>query len=117
MGMGEPWSTAANIFSGFIGLIVVIIGFTVRRELHHHDSDRDELRAHVKSLSESMTEHVNKTEFDRLKVEADMRFRELDRDIKNTGESLQRVIREELAGVTKRLDTIMLALNTRRQGE
>ena len=108
------WDTVANVVMALFGVAGVIGGWVFRRELSRNETDHRALWDRMEQIDSLM---VSKEEFRMLQVGADMRFKELDRDIKNTGESLQRVIREELGGVTKRLDNIMLALNTRRQGE
>lgn len=112
----EWLGAASEVLMAIFGLIVVIGGWTFRRELQRNDADHKEIWDRMSLIDRQADTFVTREEFSRLQIAADIRFEKLDQDIKNTGAAVQTVLREELGKVNGRLDAIMLSLNTRKDG-
>lgn len=79
-------------------------GWVFRRELQRNDELHVQLWTKTQSLENAMAEHAKSSAVDALREEIDARYSALDRDIKNTGEKLQQVLRQEISTLIERMD-------------
>jgi hypothetical protein len=102
--MGDWVDVVSKPLSGLLALLIAVLTWVFKRELNRNDDQMKRLEQRIEVLEHNGNGHITR-------AEADARFRQIETDIKTSGQQIQETVREVEATVNKRLDTIILSLS------
>lgn len=102
--MSDWIDAVSKPLSAALALLIGVLTWVFRRELSRNDEQVKRLEQRIEDLERNGNSHITR-------AEADIRFRQLETDIKTSGLQVQETIREVESTVNKRLDTIIISLS------